>query len=404
MSSNSPQRLVESSNRSLKGRAGRLALGLPLLGVLVFACTSPVRDDIVIGGYSGDQSFGATDASAAAPDATEALSSCPSTECPEGRVTCPNNPFPCAVDLSSDDDNCGACGVRCPTDSAFLSRFNGMMRCVAGTCRLVCRDEYADCNNSPDDGCEVHVFGINANDKNNCGACGNVCDDRCTDGSCGCRFGQTLCPDGICYDLDRNNANCGACGNVCPPSADPPFPPEWAMTRRCNVGRCNQPACAFGRADCNDDFLVPGGDGCETSTLFDVNNCGSCGNKCMPGETCSFGVCDCPCGSVCFTSIDSDINNCGTCGLRCPGDWRAIESTDDFAFDPAHGKPICDQGMCGYACTSNWGDCDGDIGNGCEANLLEDPMNCGGCGIHCDSVEGQPCVDGRCLTKECEIR
>ena len=50
------------------------------------------------------------------PEAGAFVGMCPSNECPAGRMTCPNDPFPCGVDLTSDDDNCGACGVRCPHD------------------------------------------------------------------------------------------------------------------------------------------------------------------------------------------------------------------------------------------------------------------------------------------------
>ena len=214
-----------------------------------------------------------------------AVGLCPSNECPAGRVTCPNDPFPCSVDLSSDDDNCGACGVRCPHDDAFVDRFSGAMRCTGGTCGLVCLEAYADCNGLPEDGCEVKIAGPGANDVNNCGACGNVCDDICVDGACGCPGGGTMCPDGLCHDLDREDDNCGACGNVCPESTDPPFPPEWNMIRACRGRACNQVSCAPGQADCNGDASKPDGDGCETSTLFDADNCGGCGNKCAPGET-----------------------------------------------------------------------------------------------------------------------
>ena len=64
----------------------------------------------------------------------------------------------------------------------------------------------------------------------------------------------------------------------------------------------------------------------------------------------------------------------------------------------------CEQGACGYSCSPNFADCDSDTANGCETDVLSDPMNCGGCGIRCDGVEGQPCVDGKCLTKECDIK
>jgi hypothetical protein len=383
------------------------AAALAIASVLAVGCNSSidVGSDADAGG--GRESFGTSDSgTAVTPDSgAVAVGLCASNECPVGRVTCPNEPFPCGVDLTSDADNCGACGVRCPTDDAFLDRFNGVMQCVAGTCRLVCDEDHADCNGIRDDGCETVVAGVNANDINNCGACGNVCDDICSQGVCGCPAGGTFCPtDGACHNLNQEDENCGACGNVCPPSTEEPFPPEWNVFRGCLAGQCNQPKCTPLARDCNGTFTQPTGDGCETPILFDVNNCGECGHACAPGENCVFGECLCPCGAVCFKGLNSDPNNCGSCGVRCPGDWRSVEFSGALSLDPAHGQPICDQGVCGYACSPHFADCDGDVRNGCETDLRDDPLNCGACGVHCDGVEGQPCIDGRCLTKGCEVQ
>jgi len=365
--------------------------------LLVFACVSSSHD-VVIGTRPPEDVFGTADAGeASAPPVTSAdRGMCPSNECPEGRTSCPNTPYPCGVDLMSDDENCGACGVRCPADDAFSARFKGGMRCAAGSCQLVCNNGFADCNGLAEDGCEVNLAN---DDKNNCGECGNVCDDICVNGQCGCPTGQTLCADGQCHDLDKENGNCGACGNVCPaPPSPSPYPASWRITVECIQGRCNQPKCQTRFMDCNLDFLDSGGDGCETPTT-DRNNCGSCGNVCNPGEDCIGGQCFCRCGAICHTAINSDPDNCGACAHKCPGDRRSLDST--IGTDPAHGKPSCEQGACGYTCTPNWGDCDSDIDNGCEANFLSDPLNCGGCGLRCNAAVGQACVDGKCLMKDC---
>lgn len=376
---------------------------LGLLAVLPAGCSS----EIFIGtdADAGTGSFVSPDSGPAnvTPEAGAFVGMCPSNECPAGRTTCPNDPFPCSIDLSSDDDNCGACGVRCPHDEAFVQRFGGGMRCTGGTCKLVCQPSHADCNGIADDGCEVQIAGSGATDLKNCGGCGQVCDTICTEGACGCPGGGTFCPDKACHDTNRENDNCGACGNVCPPDTEPPFPPEWNMQRTCVGGACNQVACFPGQADCNGDAAFPNGDGCETSTMFDADNCGGCGIKCAAGETCFIGQCLCACGSVCFSSINSDPNNCGACGHKCPGDWSSLTGNVTVAIDPAHGRPTCDQGVCGYACSPNFADCDGNIDNGCETPLLDDPLNCGACGVRCEGVEGQACVDGKCLMKECGV-
>ena len=367
--------------------------------LLVFACVSSSHD-VVIGTRPPEEVFGSADAGeASAPPVTSVdRGMCPSNECPEGRTTCPNNPYPCGVDPMSDDENCGACGVRCPTDDAFSARFKGAMRCVQGACELVCAPVagvgYGDCNGLAEDGCETRL-----DTKENCGACGNVCDDVCVQGKCGCPAGQELCADGQCHDLKAERNNCGACGNVCPaPPSPSPYPASMHIAFDCVQGQCNTPKCAARWADCNFDLGEPDSDGCEASTS-DRNNCGGCGNVCGPGEDCVGGQCLCRCGAICHTAINTDPDNCGACGHKCPGDRRSLDSK--LGLDPAHGKPTCEQGACGYGCSPNWGDCDSDIDNGCETNLLSDPLNCGGCGIRCDAVVGQACVDGQCLMKEC---
>ncbi len=50
-------------------------------------------------------------------------------------------------------------------------------------------------------------------------------------------------------------------------------------------------------------------------------------------------------------------------------------------------------------CSEGLADCDGDVSNGCETDLLTDTNNCGGCGAICSDEEGFPeCVDGSCNT------
>jgi hypothetical protein len=55
--------------------------------------------------------------------------------------------------------------------------------------------------------------------------------------------------------------------------------------------------------------------------------------------------------------------------------------------------PACDNGQCGLSCNTNFGDCDNQIDNGCETQLATDPKNCGACGRDC---AGGACAGGRC--------
>jgi hypothetical protein len=79
------------------------------------------------------------------------------------------------VDLQHDPASCGACGQVC--GSANATAF-----CSAGTCGLACQAGAADCNGMNVDGCEVTV----TSDPNNCGACGHACNAGwpCSSGAC----------------------------------------------------------------------------------------------------------------------------------------------------------------------------------------------------------------------------
>src|SRR5438477_353635 len=76
------------------------------------------------------------------------------------------------------------------------------------------------------------------------------------------QIGAAGCEINISTDV----ANCGACGTVCKL--------EHA-TAGCS-DTCFLSACDFGFDDCNGNPK----DGCETTTLDDVKNCGGCGKAC----------------------------------------------------------------------------------------------------------------------------
>ena len=109
-------------------------------------------------------------------------------------------------------------------------------------------------------------------DPQNCGGCGNVCEDE---GAClfGCCTGTSNC-NGVCSDLEVDPLNCGACGNNCP------------SDRFCFGGEC---LCNLG-GECG---------GSCTDLFNDPFNCGACANTCDFSEcptgtgTCSGGECIC---------------------------------------------------------------------------------------------------------------
>lgn len=78
-----------------------------------------------------------------------------------------------------------------------------------------CAHGFGDCNGDPDDGCETDL-----DDPENCGACGNVCDNgECNDLSCACDEGFAECdadPTTICEtDVASDAKHCGVCSRDC---------------------------------------------------------------------------------------------------------------------------------------------------------------------------------------------
>lgn len=176
------------------------------------------------------------------------------------------------------------------------------------------------------------------------------------------------------FDLQTDPRNCGTCGNVCSASH---------ATALCQGGHCALGSCEPGWGNCDGDAS----NGCETDTTSSLQHCGQCNRPCewRPNTTAS---CESACVYECVEGWNDcngqqsdgcesnrmvDLNNCGACGNKCP--------------DRPNATTLCSQGLCSYACVGTWHDCDGLPENGCEANLQNDPNNCGGCNHVCPSPE-----------------
>lgn len=98
-------------------------------------------------------------------------------------------------------------GIPDRTEGAHLS-------CTDGKC--VCTGGFADCDESPRNGCEADP----ESDPKHCGACGNECQNgTCVAGECRCEPGAVDCdgdPKNGCEAvLDRDPKNCEVCGHDC---------------------------------------------------------------------------------------------------------------------------------------------------------------------------------------------
>jgi hypothetical protein len=69
-------------------------------------------------------------------------------------------------------------------------------------------------------------------------------------------------------------------------------------------------------------------------------------------------------------------------------------------------QAACTDGECAIGdCESGAADCDGDLANGCETDLVSNAMHCGGCGNDCNAlphVESATCGANSCTGFMCE--
>ena len=358
-----------------------------------------------------------------------------SIACSTGFANCDNNAANgCEVDIDATPANCGACGQACST-------VNGTASCTLGTCGIACSTGFGNCDNNAANGCETNVKTAPAN----CGGCGTVCDSTngtatCANGVCGitCSVGFGNCDgnatNGCETNLGTDPLHCNTCTAACSINNG---------TASCAAGAC-QISCATNFANCDGNVA----NGCEVSLKNDATHCGTCANACNASggsPSCNNGTCgiactapmgDCDSNLVngCETNTSSSALNCGGCGLACStnhatsacsGSACSITTCSagwsncnglvgdgceaDLNNDPAHcgscpkvcsannGTPSCTSGGCGIACDTGWGNCDGNATNGCETNIKNDTANCGTCSNICSTNNGTPlCSNGGC--------
>lgn len=291
-------------------------------------------------------------------DATCVDGKCSLSACAKGALDCNSSLADgCEVDGARDANNCGGCGKICPGGT------NGAAACRAGQCALVCNAGYLDCDGNPDNGCETN----GSADAKNCGNCGNVCpaspnlNAACAAGTCitsSCVSPQLTCKagpiDGCEVNSSNDVANCGTCGKKCPVPANAT---PACVASNCAIGSCNG---AF--ADCD---KAPN-NGCEIDTANDVKNCGGCGKICKyanatpkcANKACAMGACDAgftDCnkmdGDGCETNTNSDTQNCGMCGKTCAmGEVCANGSCQNSCRVVAGIRWCYNPSACGQAC------------------------------------------------------
>jgi Cys-rich repeat protein len=221
----------------------------------------------------------------------------------------------------------------------------------------------------------------------------------CTGGACvagcsasrGCPSGETCC-GGACVDLMANPVSCGVCDNRCG------LPNAVAF---CRAGACAVGTCAGGFADCD---LAPT-NGCEVNAQTDLDHCGTCATVCPTGahvaaRTCVVGRCGITCdvgfadcngdpADGCEVDLVTTAARCGACGTVCPA--------------RPHAAPACVSRSCALRCDADYGDCDGDAGNGCETDTRASVAHCGACGRACSAPHATTaCGGSMCAVAACD--
>jgi hypothetical protein len=160
-------------------------------------------------------------------------------------------------------------------------------------------------------------------------------------------------------------------------------PERVNAARTCAVGLCGY-ACSTGYLDCDGGAA----DGCEVDPAMDVANCGGCGVGCtMPAH----GTAGCASGSCGIGVCDTGWTDCNVaatdgCEVDTHGDPWNCGGCGTACTVPAHGTAGCASGSCGIGvCDTGWMDCNAVVGDGCEINTAADPSNCGTCGSTCAS-------------------
>ncbi|MBI5537357.1 MAG: hypothetical protein HY898_31835 [Deltaproteobacteria bacterium] len=248
------------------------------------------------------------------------------------------------------------------------------------------------------------------------GSGGSVTPDGSADGWDGTvpEAGQDASPEvGQDGDASKPDASCGPtlklCNGACvavndpsygcaPDSCGPCTAPHG--TASCANEKCTISICESGWADCDGNPS----NGCETSTIDDLSNCGGCAMSCSfphadakcSGGVCSVSVCnmgfsDCDANPAngCEVALQIDPANCGACGTQCA---------------TPHAQAACYGAKCAVgACDVGWDNCNNDAGDGCETNISSDPVHCSACNVYCTEPPNASaaCTAGQCSLGAC---
>ena len=303
----------------------------------------------------------------------------------------------CETNLFENLNHCGACDFSCTATENHLPHTVSYV-CDEGVCKpQSCASGWADCLEGADPdsgesyaGCETYIL----DDVEHCGNCAHACDlpnveeHACIQGNCtiveclegwsDCFIGEEGCETETGSDLDH----CGACNHRCQPPHD-----EWIENKisnlRCLEGSCEK-TCMVGYEDCDTSTVA-----CESVGLGALNRCGSCDNDCSARNWANVDAYAC---NLCTGEGDTGYSACRDY-CEAQGTLNLYEA----------GGEIHECYYCSIArCETGYDDCNDEHADGCEINLMEDPLNCNRCGTVCDlpNTSEHGCSEGVCTIKQ----
>jgi hypothetical protein len=289
---------------------------------------------------------------------------------PDGLCPCPNRSIDCGgrcADITNDRDHCGACGNVCPVDRPF---------CVGGAC-VACRRN-ADCDD--DVACTVDAcVGGDCRHTPNHAACEDG--NPCTTGRCD--------PVSGCVVFDNEGAQCEV-GDLC------------STGDACRGGICQRghPVdCGDLTDSCNDGVCDPTTGGCVARPEREGERCDP-GDPCLELATCRGRQClgtPVDCGDL---DGDCTVGVCDAAERGCVA--RAVNEGDSCRpIDGCFAHATCVDAACRgdpVDCTTldaecARGVCD-DVAGACRLDSLADGTECG---------DGGSCCAGSCCFAACSI-
>ena len=279
--------------------------------------------------------------------------------CMDGRCTCPegtvkmkaaDGAFKC-FDTQNDPTCCGG-------NEGDTCHNCGNMLCVSGTCKATtCNPGLINCQNRCLNPETSHVQQISVADKT-CACARDYCDndDNPNNG----------CSDKKVGDLEH----CFGCNKPCDIGYTACIKQNDNYSCTCQP---DETLCIYTDKLGNHDI--------HCYSQEDMNNLHL--SEC---EYCARGwgrPHDAPWADGCLTDLNSTTEHCGNYYTNCNNYIKNATS------------PYCDKGKCTYKeCIPPYGDCDGNIANGCETKLDTSHDSCKVCGNKCDS--NQNCQNSAC--------